>query len=755
MLSVVGAALAQSVDSPIEKATESPNIQTKTTITDSGDALEIVVQAARNAPLSATSARVSAAEAEPQSFIGQALLEQVRPETGDYAAAALLAPSIASVSSNGGGIGETTNINLRGLSDGQFSVTYDQIPFGDTVSATHHPDAYFSASTIAGLVVDRGPGVAGDLGQVDYGGAIHMSSPVVNDRAGLIERATYASFDTIDSVTTIQSGALTPLAGTKILLDADYRSSGGELSYSGGTAETYLFKSITPLPGRWRLTLLSVVDTTQFFQFDAGPRETWAQVKAFGPNYALTDNPSQSRYYGYNDQHENTDFEYIDLKGEISNISIDDRAYTYFYSGKVISPNRIAVVDTSASSGVLSLKNPSPPLDVTATDPATNIGGLHLGDRYRVEGDILRFSKDWASISFKLGGWYEHADTYRHTLAFDLTNGDEDLGYASLATPPVPNHSNIKTLEYSSWDQYQVFTDIDWRPSSNISIRPGFKYLNFARTIDAPVENGGVEGFSRGSVYGTNVFSLPLYFLAASDRVLPNWSIYSQYATGFMIPPLSDLITPVPSLNHDAPPVTATYQVGTVWTARRLAFDSDVYLIKVRNAQVPDPSNPHDIDVGTASYSGLEAELAYVAGSGFSLFANGSENVAKDTTHDLALDPNGGKALTDAPKATAAVGALYKRRRWGASLSYKLVGPHVAKYDSAGRAIELPRYSTLDSSISYDFGYVKAKLSVFNMLDDRAITVFAGQGPLFSSQSTGVYQFQTGRDIEATLEAKF
>jgi hypothetical protein len=129
--------------------------------------------------------------------------------------------------------------------------------------------------------------------------------------------------------------------------------------------------------------------------------------------------------------------------------------------------------------------------------------------------------------------------------------------------------------------------------------------------------------------------------------------------------------------------------------------------------------------------------------------------VAKDTTHDLALDPNGGKALTDAPKATAAVGALYKRRRWGASLSYKLVGPHVAKYDSAGRAIELPRYSTLDSSISYDFGYVKAKLSVFNMLDDRAITVFAGQGPLFSSQSTGVYQFQTGRDIEATLEAKF
>jgi hypothetical protein len=41
------------------------------------------------------------------------------------------------------------------------------------------------------------------------------------------------------------------------------------------------------------------------------------------------------------------------------------------------------------------------------------------------------------------------------------------------------------------------------------------------------------------------------------------------------------------------------------------------------------------------------------------------------------------------------------------------------------------------------------------MLDDRAITVFAGQGPLYSSQSTGLYQFQSGRDIQATLEARF
>jgi iron complex outermembrane receptor protein len=744
---IAGASWAQSVDSP--------PIATKTTVTDSGDVLEIVVQVARNAVRAATPALVSQGEAEPQSLVGQSFLDQGRPETGDYGSAALLAPSIASVSSNGGGVGESSNLSLRGLPDGQFTVTYDQISFGDTVSATHHPNAYFPAPTIASLVVDRGPGAAGDLGQVNYGGAIHLLSPTVNDCASLIERATAASFGTVDSVTTIQSGALTPLGGTKLLLDADYRSSSGELSYSGGTSEAYLFKSITPLPGPWRLTLFSAVHTTQFFQFAAGPRETWAQFKAFGPDYALTDNPAQSRYKGYNSQHENTDFEYADLKRTTADFSIDNRMYTYFYSVKLVAPNSIAVVDTSATSGVLSPKNASPPLDVTATDPAANVGGLHKDDRYRVEGDIVRLSKDFASVSFKIGAWYEHADTYRRTLAFDLTNGVADLGYASLSTPPIAHRSNIKTLEYSSWDQYQVFADIDWRPAPNVSIRPGFKYLDFARTIDAPVENGGVDGFSRGAAYGTNVFSLPLYFLTANYRVLPHWSIYGQYGTGFMIPPLSDLITAVPSLNHDAPPVTATYQVGTVWTASRLAFDADIYLIKIRHAQVPDPNNPYDIDVGTARYSGLEAELAYGLQSGFSLFANGSENVAKDTTHDLALDPNGGKALTNAPKATAALGALYHKHRWGGSLTFKLVGPQVARYNTNGLALELPRYSTLDSSISYDFGRLKAKLAVFNMLDDRAITVFAGQGPLYSSQSMGLYQFQSGRDIQATLEARF
>ncbi len=45
--------------------------------------------------------------------------------------------------------------------------------------------------------------------------------------------------------------------------------------------------------------------------------------------------------------------------------------------------------------------------------------------------------------------------------------------------------------------------------------------------------------------------------------------------------------------------------------------------------------------------------------------------------------------------------------------------------------------------------------AIFNLLDDRAITNFTGSDALYSPLSTGLYQFQAGRQIEGTLQAKF
>jgi iron complex outermembrane receptor protein len=736
-------------------ATAPPTTASTSTGGEGVEVQEVVVQVERDKAAAAAPSKASLDETQPESIISHNFLEQSRPETGDFTTAVLMAPSMAGISSNGGGVGETNKISLRGFSDGQFNITYDQISFGDTNNPTHHPASYFPASTIGTAIVDRGPGAAGDLGQANYGGAIHLFSPIVSDTPSVSEKATYASFNTVESVSTFQTGDISQLAGTKILLNVDYRKSDGELSYSGGTAENYLFKSITNLPANWLLTMFSAVNTTQFYQADAGPGATWAQVMAYGKDYALNNNPKSAQYYGYNNQKKNTDFEYIDLKGGLFGFDIDNQAYTYFYSNKTIAANAVAVVDTSATSGVLSTKNPSPPSYVTAADPSTDIGGYNKGNRYRVEGDVLRLTKELPFGTLKFGAWYEYNDTDRHNILYDLTDGASDLKYASVTTPPVAHTSNIKTLEYSSWSQYQLFVDFYWRPLENLTITPGFKYVDFTRTVDAPVENSGLGTFARGSLYGSNTYTKPLYFLTANYKIKPFWSVYAQYATGFLVPQLSDLVTTTPSLNNDPPSLTTNYQVGTVFTKGHVTFDADYYYIVVTNLQVADPTNQFDINVGTANYSGYEGELAYTFDDGFTLFANGSLNVAKDTTTNLAEDPSGGKELTGAPKGTAALGALYNHGPWQGSLSYKLVGAQVAQYTAGGQALELHRYGTLDASVSYDFGHLKLKLAAFNLLDDRAITNFSGTDAFYSPTSTGLYQFQAGRQVQATVQAKF
>ena len=68
------------------------------------------------------------------------------------------------ISVNGPGLGET-KLTMRGLPDGQFNITWDGIPFGDTNGPTHHSTAYFPASVIGRVEVERGPGNASNLGQ--------------------------------------------------------------------------------------------------------------------------------------------------------------------------------------------------------------------------------------------------------------------------------------------------------------------------------------------------------------------------------------------------------------------------------------------------------------------------------------------------------------------------------------------------------------------------------------------------------------
>ena len=152
-----------------------------------------------------------------------------------------------------------------------------------------------------------------------------------------------------------------------------------------------------------------------------------------------------------------------------------------------------------------------------------------------------------------------------------------------------------------------------------------------------------------------------------------------------------------------------------------------------------DNAKPHLawVNTGKGRYYGLEAQGAYNVGYGFTVFANGSRNIARE------LDA--GTDYTNAPKSTAAFGVIYDNHKWQASVSDKIVGAQLAS-DGATR---ISPYSSVDASLSYDMGHAKFKIAAFNLADKRGLLDYDGQSP------TPFYVYQTGREVQGTVQVKF
>ncbi|HUO12966.1 MAG TPA: TonB-dependent receptor plug domain-containing protein, partial [Caulobacteraceae bacterium] len=352
----------------------------------------LVVTAEQNRVTSQAPAKASLDETEPESIITSKFIQQLTPEDGGWTTVVSIAPSVAGGISSNGGIGDYQTITLRGFQDGFFNITYDGIAFGDTNNPTHHSADYFPTSTVGAVVVDRGPGAAGDLGQANFGGAMHMFSPDVSDAFGLQQKVTYGSFDSWGSVTTLNTGALPQAGGAKLLLNFDERSSDGELSDAGGHQYNALAKLIVPIGDKASLTLFGNAEYNVFnFEDSSGPGETWAQVEALGKNFSMNDNPLSEHYTGYNFELKRTDFYYADFKDALtSSFNLEDQAYTYHYSNKTLSSNDLTGFTgpdengTPAVNGAAAVSNTSAPY---VAGPDTDIGGYNKLNEYRVFGD--------------------------------------------------------------------------------------------------------------------------------------------------------------------------------------------------------------------------------------------------------------------------------------------------------------------------------------------------------------------------------
>lgn len=702
---------------------------------------DIIVTGSRAAQVAPVT--VSLTTTQPQAAVSQDYIQAANPGS-DFFQLVGLTPGVALTgNANGAGFVET-KATIRGFQDGEYNVTYDSIPFADTNNPTHHSTAFFPSNTIETVVVDRGPGNASQLGQATFGGNINLYSRAVQDHAGVSVEGIGGNFNSFIGRATINTGAIEKLGGAKFLLTGQYLSSDGALTYSPVSDKNIFFKGVIPIGTHNTLTLLGTYNRNYYYQSDVTKGATCGQYTAASPapagttlnvdncsptsligtygfNYGLTNNPNSTEYWLYNRTDKNTDFEIIRLQTDLgSGFSLDNRLYTYQYENQTYSGNPGTVVTGFSGAGTVA----SPYKTITAPN---DVLGYNKLNSYRNFGYIgqVDYSFHWGKI--RAGGWFEHSYTNRHLYDLDRTTGQPSFnekfnngnGTAAQSALPGINFANIRYDQQSSWDQFQLFGEFEFRPFANLSITPGVKYVNFTRAISAIINQTSRTPLATEATWKT---TLP--FATINWQFKPNWAFYGQYAKGFYVPDLSSFYSASASLGQALaslkPQTTTNYQIGTVWHGDKISVDADGYIINVNNKIGTCTTVGCDttllINIGQVRYKGFEGSVSVEPLHGLTLFGNGSYNEARSVTS--------GAQVAKAPFSTAAAGFIYRWQGLRVSYAQKFTGPaYATEYSGAGpRNYRIAPYSLGDFSLNYAFlKHYEIGVNVSNVFDDRSI----------------------------------
>ncbi|HET9630345.1 MAG TPA: TonB-dependent receptor [Novosphingobium sp.] len=717
---------------------------------------DIIVTASRTAEVAPVTASLTTTQ--PQAAVSRAYIDNANAGA-DFNQLITITPGVSlSGSGNGQGFSETKAV-IRGFQDGEYNVTYDSIPFADTNNPTHHSTAFFPSSTIETVVVDRGPGNASQLGQASFGGNVNMYSRAAADERGGQIQALSGLWNSFIGRFELQSGKVAGLGGAKFVLSGQYLQSDGALTWSPVKSKNLFFKAVVPLGETNTLTLVSTWNRNFYYQSDvlkgatcgtfttANPAPAGFTLRAdncaptsnigqFGIDYGMSNDPTRADYYRYNRTDKTTDFSYIRLQSELgSGFSMDNRAYMYAYTNNTLSGNGAQSISTVGGVTKFTYTGGTVKGAPTGSGPyvlpsiAGHIAGYNKLNKYRVLGYIGQINYDFPLGKVRLGGWYEHAETDRHLFNFDWSNNGAfsyvettGLNLASLASA---QQAYIRYLQHSTWNQYQLFGELEFRPIEALAITPGVKYVHFTRGIDAVVTDKSARVPSNAKATWTK--TLP--FLTANYQPTDNWSIYGQYAQGMYVPDLSSFYSTNPNLGTALaqlqPMTTTNYQVGTVWHGSRVAVDVDGYIIDVNNkiAGCTSAACGNDssilVNIGQVRYKGVEGQVSVEAVKGLSLFANASYNYAHSVTS--------GAQVAKAPYATAAAGFVYAHDGLRVSFTQKITGTQYAtEYSGTGlRNYRIAPYGVGEFAASQDFGMLRLGVQVSNVFNSRAITSIA------------------------------
>jgi iron complex outermembrane receptor protein len=655
---------------------------------------------------------------QPQSIIGDLYLRENVAATGDYTDAISISPSVYTVAPNGPGLMEASEVSMRGFQDGQYNVTFDGIPWGDSNDFTHHSTSYFTNQDTGGIVVDRGPGTASTLGNATFGGTISVDSRTPSDTFSVSPYLSFGSWDTQVQGIELNTGAMPQTGGTTAFINVQNSSSDGYLTDAGQRRQNVFAKIVQPIGDNTTLTFVGMYNKiNQYVPLG----ETRAQIAQFGPNYGLSNNPDSQNYYRYNRDEINTYFSYIGLHSAFDGWTIDNKLYTLAYNH--FGWNGEDVNGETPNGTVFS---------------PTDVPGQDMRNSNTSWGDTFRISKEIGPGEVRTGFWYD-----RQTNVRWQNEVDDTLDFALNGTPAS---AAVDRYMHDTLKTFQPFVEYNWNITDTAWLTGGLKYADFIRDIDAIVNQKTEQPLDYSKGWAKTLPSLALHW-----QFTPNWTAYAQWAKGFLAPNLNTFYTTNPLDSSDLKPEqTVNRQLGTTWSDDRLTLSADVYSIDFNNlinsrtvGGVTDFFNE-----GGAVYKGFETEGTYVLGDGFSVYANGSLNRATDkTTNDW---------VPNAAHKTAALGLIYRDGPFYASLIDKFVG-HT--FGDTGDSQPIGGYAITNLATSYTFVHdmgelknIKVGVQVNNIFDNKSIYFLAGYTV---ADSTPLYFTIPERSYELTLSAKF
>ncbi len=695
-----------------------------------------------------------------RTVITQHFIQNFTSPVADFGEAVEMAPGTFTTNGNGVGLGQSSTY-FRGFPDGNYDIDFDGIPFYDTNTPTHHSWAFFPSQFLGGIDFDRSPGTASTIGPTPFGGSIHLLSKELSPVQNVRGQFSYGSFNTFLYDGQYDSGNILPNHKLNFQLDIHHLQSDGYQTFNHQTRNAgdikvqYKFSNKTMLTGFSGVIWLDAntpnFNATRCQMYGATSAYTCTGANApfagSGINFLLTDNSDPVNYLDnlYNYYHVPTDFEYVGLHSEFGKgFTLEVKPYTYNYdnSEKYSNATPITYAKTiNGSSTYMGL--PIQPCNVAVTKKGVTAipCGVDKYNSYRKYGETSSLSQVSKFGILRAGLWYEWADTNRHQFPSDPLNHWMDQA--------------LSNFNESFWtNSYQPYGEYELHLTKKLSITAGTKFSHYDIDTKQYADNGktiGGLGTNDPRTFITNhgSYSTWLPSIDGNYRILNNWSVYGQVATGSVVPPskvfdYTQSASGVPVKTLPKQQKSTTYQAGTVLKMKRVTFDADFYHIRFQNSysSTLDPSGEPVYFLQPSSITkGFEAESNIYVVHGLSVYLNASVGRAtyvgtlgvtcapsKCTGAPINVAAPSGLWVSNTPSDVETEGVTYQHKAWDMGLFNKRVGTLYQDNGQYHNQATIDPFSVTNLFFNYTirtggrFDQTKLRLSFNNLFDQHSIT---------------------------------